>query len=410
MNKKVSFKKYIYRQKKEIIDLTSHLVEIPTVNPPGTNYERIVAHLERRCKALGLKTKRIITPKRECKKHKIDSGSERINLIADWDVGAKKTLHLNGHYDVVPATGNWRSNPFKAVLKNERLYGRGTEDMKGTIACFIYAIKTLQQLEITPACNIQLSFTPDEETGGKTGLGYLVANSLLKADYAVGEGAVDNFVCCGNKGIAWFKINVLGKSSHASNPRIGHNSFDGMTELATQLLKLQRKIKARKTKFNTRVLNDKFATMVLGGELSGGTKINTVPDKSSFTIDRRVLPEETNTLAKKEILEVIKDFLKKSPLKVKVEILSDEAAVLVNPKTRLCKSMGKVIKGVLGKKPKFVLVPGGTDMRFFIRKGIPAVGYNARGEERCHADDEFVYVRSLLKTTEVFARLMVDLR
>ena len=120
---------YIDKRRSHIINLTKRLVEIPTVNPPGENYERLVEVLERELRSIGLPIKRIITPKTVLKKHGIKVGSPRINLIADWKTGSKKTLHISGHYDVVPATGKWKSPPFKPVLKNDKLYGRGSEDM-----------------------------------------------------------------------------------------------------------------------------------------------------------------------------------------------------------------------------------------------------------------------------------------
>ena len=132
---------YIEKKKNKLIALTKELVAVQTVNPPGLNYEKIVNILEDYCKALGLKTKRVITPKSELKRYGVKGGSDRINLIANWDIGAKNKLHINGHYDVVPAMSSWRTNPFKCVVKNNRIYGRGTEDMKANITAVLIAIE-----------------------------------------------------------------------------------------------------------------------------------------------------------------------------------------------------------------------------------------------------------------------------
>ncbi|MBM3253496.1 MAG: hypothetical protein FJZ16_04515, partial [Candidatus Omnitrophica bacterium] len=99
--------RFIDANKKYVIELTKRLVSIPTVNPPGENYERIVDLLEKTCEEIGLKTKRIRVPDNKLKKYGISKGSKRISLVARWDVGSKKTLHINGHYDVVPSTENW---------------------------------------------------------------------------------------------------------------------------------------------------------------------------------------------------------------------------------------------------------------------------------------------------------------
>jgi len=403
-------KHYIYAHKRKLIALVSDMVRIPTVNPPGKNYEKMASFLQGCCKKLGLKTTKITTPLRICREHGVTDGSKRISLLADWDLGAEKTLHFNGHYDVVPATGNWKTNPFKPVVIGNRLFGRGTEDMKATIACYLFAIEALKKTGASPDINIQVSFVPDEETGGIPGMGYLVDKGVVKADYAVGEGADERNLCLGNKGILWFKITVFGKSAHASTPYKGINSFEAMVELAQRLIVLRKKVERRRAQVATRTPLEKRATMVLGGELSGGTKINTVPDASTFTIDRRILPNEDTKKVKEEIINIIKAFAKEKDVKVKYDIMSDEGPVLVDSNNDFVKTFSKCLKGAFGKKPKLIIIPGGTDLRFLIRKGVPAIGYNAKGENLCHSDNEFVYIDSLLKTTEVFAKLMMSIQ
>ncbi|MDD5747042.1 MAG: M20/M25/M40 family metallo-hydrolase, partial [Candidatus Omnitrophica bacterium] len=201
---------YIDKHGQQVIALTKALVDIPTVNPPGQRYEQLVDLLESRCKAVGLETRRYVVPRREWKKLGIHGGSSRINLVARWNAGRKKTLHINGHYDVVPATASWTTDPFKAVVRDGKLFGRGSEDMKANIACALSAVAALKKLQIMPAVNVELSFTPDEETGGEAGLAYLVKKNLVKADYALGEGCEGDYVAIGNKGMLWLEVEVCG--------------------------------------------------------------------------------------------------------------------------------------------------------------------------------------------------------
>ena len=397
----------IEKNKKYIVGVVSKLIEIPTVNPPGRNYEEMVSFLEGECKKLGLSTKKYITPKNVLTKFGIKGGSKRVSLVADLDAGAKKTLHINSHYDVVPATDRWRTDPFRAIVKGNRVYGRGSEDMKGTIASVLLALKALKYLGIKPKINIQLSFTPDEEIGGMTGLGYLAGKNLVKADYAMSEGYSGNYISIGNKGVLLAEIEVTGKSAHGSMPHKGVNSFERMNMLVNELGKLKNRIHRRKTRYNMRDAVSKSATFVMGGLLEGGVKVNVVPGISKFSIDRRLIPEENISDAKKEIEDVIKRFnAKYSDSKVDIRFVSQGESGISRKDDAFFKIAADSVKKITGRKANFSVMPGATDMRYFMWKGIPALGYSASGGEKWHSDNEFVNVRSIIDTAKVYALIM----
>ncbi|KPK42592.1 MAG: hypothetical protein AMJ78_01910 [Omnitrophica WOR_2 bacterium SM23_29] len=401
--------RHIDSKKDDIVSFTKELISIPTVNPPGENYERIVKVLEKRLKSLGFSTRRYSTPPNILKRYKVKGGSPRITLIARWNVGAKKTLHINGHYDVVPVTSNWKTDPFKPVIKDGKLYGRGAEDMKGDIACALFAVEALKSQGMMPKVNIEFSFVPDEETGGETGLGYIINKGIINPDYALGEGYWKDYVSIGNKGVLWLEIEVKGRSCHGSSPHKGINAFEKMIDVAGAIRNLETKISKRKTKYATLDCRDRYATLVIGGEMKGGLKINVVPDKSVFTIDRRILPEENLDKAEEEIRKAITHLKKRDKsLNVNMRIITKDIPVVVDNKIILT-AMGRAIKVVFKKRPKFAIQPGGTDLRFFIKRGIPAVGYGPYGGGKFHADDEHVFVDSLPKTTKVFAQFMMNL-
>lgn len=395
---------YIDSKEKELINLLKQLVSIPTVNPPGENYDKVAKLLEYNCKRLGLKTKKVFIPKSVLKKYKVNASDKRVCLLADWYIAPGETLHINGHYDVVPVSNNWHTNPFKPVIIKGRIYGRGTEDMKGDIACYLMAVSALKKNNIRPRCNLQFSFTPDEEIGGETGFGYLAKNNIIKADYGIGEGYWGKYLSYGNKGVVWFKVEVKGISSHASTPHKGINSFERMVVVAQELMDLNKKISKRKTAYLTKDKKDRYSTMVLGGQIWGGGKTNVIPDLTGFSVDRRFLPEENLKNVKKEIFECVDGIKKKvKNLKVEIKIIIQQDSAVCNYKNRLSSSFAEAINNVLGKRTKFAIMPGATDMRFLMRKGAPCIGYSARGGERCHADDEYVSIKSLLDTTKIFA-------
>lgn len=401
---------YLNNNRHNIIKLTSRLISIPTVNPPGKNYEKIVTLLERECKSTGLKVKRFIVPKGYLKEKGITKGSQRINLIAEWNTNSKKTLHISSHYDVVPATGRWNTQPFKPVLKKGRIYGRGAEDMKGTIASIIFAVKALKVCKHMPRVNVQLSFTPDEEIGGETGFGWLLNNHPIKADYGISEGYSDGWVSCGNKGVVWFDIEVLGKSAHASSPRRGINSFEKMIKVANALINLKEKIENKKTKFLTRYNIDKGATFVMGGELKGGSKVNMVPDKTAFSIDRRLLPEERLEDVIKEVKTAIGlEKRKDKDLRVNIKIRTADEAVISDTKSDLFKAFRKSVVEIRKRRAREALLSGATDLRFLMKKNIPCLGYSARGGNKWHSDNEFVFVKSLIETSQILSHTILYL-
>ncbi|MDP2922036.1 MAG: M20 family metallopeptidase [Candidatus Omnitrophota bacterium] len=401
---------YLKNNKKYVINLLAGLIEIPTINPPGENYEEMVSFLERECRLLGLTTRKYVTPDRVLDKFGINAGSRRISLVADLDIGAEKVLHINSHYDVVPATDKWDTDPFKAVVKAGRIYGRGSEDMKGNIASVLFALKALKDSRIIPKINIQLSFTPDEEIGGRTGLGYLVDEGLVRADYAMSEGYSGDYISIGNKGVLWADIEVIGRSAHGSTPHKGVNSFERMNLLVNELVKLKNRISKRKTRYSMRDAASRSATFVMGGMTQGGIKANVVPGVTRFSIDRRLIPEENINKAKEEIAVIIKKFNRRyKDSKVRIRFSSQEKPAISRKDTAFFKIVSDSVEKVAGKRANFSVMPGATDMRYFMWKGIPALGYSASGGEKWHSDNEFVSIDSLVDTSTVFALIMSQL-
>src|ERR1017187_3909527 len=128
---------YLDRHSADLVALLQRLVRVPTVNPPGDHYEAITALLTRELRGAGLQARRLPIPLSVARS---GPGPDwrthpRYNVIGFRATGAPKTLHFNAHYDVVPAGGRWRhGSPFEPAVEDGWIYGRGTADMKGSIA------------------------------------------------------------------------------------------------------------------------------------------------------------------------------------------------------------------------------------------------------------------------------------
>lgn len=397
----------IDRLKSQLLDFTRQFCRIATVNPPGDRYLECVRFLDRKLRALGLRTRILRVPR--AVQARLVPGLDaypRYNLVARWDVGAKKTLHFSGHYDVVPPTSGWKSDPFAPFRRGEKLIGRGSVDMKSCDAAAIFAVQALQESGLTPPWNLELSFTADEETGGYAGLGWLVKSKALRPDAAVLlEGGEGDTLGYAHRGVLWLKITVLGKPGHAATPKNGINALEKACGLIRHLKTLESRYARRRTRF----LADAVArrpTLMIGGVSGGGGKVNTIPDRFQFSVDRRLLPEEKLSEVKAELMRVIRQAQRKDKkLKVQVEYPLYVAPGWTPLASPLCRLLRQAHRAVTGRRSRFHMNGGFTDMHWLNRDArIPTVGYGTSGRG-AHGDFEFVAIPSIVETAKIYAEI-----
>ena len=213
-------------KKKELIDLTRKLIQIPTENPPGKEKEAL-QFLKPLLSRMGFRVKNVLSPK------------GRWNIIAErrWGKGGR-TLLFNGHLDVVPPgdLSLWRYPPFQGRLERGRIYGRGASDMKGGVASFLQAVSLIDRskMELSQGSLI-LHLASDEESHGHHGTGFLSQKGLIKGDAVlVGEPTgLDPVIA--QKGALWFRISTFGKSAHGSSPHLGVNAISKMMKVVDRL-------------------------------------------------------------------------------------------------------------------------------------------------------------------------------
>jgi succinyl-diaminopimelate desuccinylase len=402
---------YLDRHERDAARLLQTLVRWRTVNPPGENYDGITAFLARELTAVGLATRRFTVPTAWLKKYlpPHDRSYPRFNVLGRWQAGAAKTVHFNAHFDVVPAGGTWRHrDAFSGAVERGWIYGRGTADMKGSMASLLLALRALRATGTPPLCNIEVSFTADEETDSALGAAWLVEQVDLRADYAVVmEGAEGRTICCGHNGVLWFNVTVHGRAAHGSEPDCGINALEKMSALVLAL-KDYTKVLARRT-FITPSGKAMRPTLNIGGVFAAGAggKINTVPALASFTLDRRVLAIEDHAAAERELREVVVAAARKIPhCRITLEKISENFACFVPPVHPFFAAMAGSVARVRRAKPVFSLSTGFNDMHFFSHHlKIPALGYGPAGENY-HAVDERASVRDLVTTAKIYADLL----
>ena len=405
---------YLDRHVSDLTGLLRRLVNFPTVNPPGVDYDAITSLLTHELRSLGLITRRYSVSQAQLRQHlpREQLRFPRYNVLGQLAVrGAKKTVHFNAHYDVVPVSGTWRhGSPFSGRVEDGWIYGRGTADMKGSHASLLMALRALQATGTKPKMNIEVSFTADEETDSALGTGWLVENAPIRPDYAiVMEGGERGSVCCGHNGVVWLEVTVHGRAAHGSMPRLGINALEKMSALVLLLGDYQRKL-ARRT-FVTPEGKVMCPTINVGGVFSSGEggKINTVPSLARFSIDRRVIAIESVASAERETRAFLAAAARRIPgCKITVTKISDNHPCYHAPKDPFFAAVASSVTRVRRAPTTFNVSTGFNDMHFFAHHlKIPTLGYGPGGANE-HAIDERARVSDLVRTAKIYADLLTS--
>jgi succinyl-diaminopimelate desuccinylase len=391
-----------------LVEVAKEFIAIPTVNPPGLNYVEMVEKIGYWCRRFGLDVEVIDVPSDVVAARSPDSQNQPRKILIAYlgDRDAKPHIHFNGHYDVVPATGEWRvTEPFNPLVKDGRIYGRGASDMKGPLASMLVALKVLAERREELVGVASFSAVPDEEIGGGAGARYLVEQKGRFADACIiGEPSGLSSIWDSHKGQAWFEVTVKGKSAHASTPWLGVNAFERACRLVVCLS--EGYVKQLPTKKFAKLVpyDDAIPVVTLGGVVKGGGKVNIVPDTLSFTVDRRTVPGETFEEARSEFLNALyrcADSLgiPREDLEVKT-ILAGEPCVMRDEEFK--REFAKAVEDTLRLKPEFKICQGGLDMRYFVAANIPTLTYGGGESSKAHTADEYAEISDLLDAAKVY--------
>jgi acetylornithine deacetylase/succinyl-diaminopimelate desuccinylase family protein len=381
--------------------LIEKLIAIPTENPPGRNYRPCVDFLESSLREAGLLCERlgpnVSTDNSE--------GSPE-SLLATYGTGAR-TLYFHGHYDVVPAQSQEQFQPFR---KGHFLFGRGSCDMKGGIVAMLYAIRALKEIGAELNGRIALTLVPDEETGGKGGSAWLAQEGLLGRD---GVGMLlpeptSGVVWNSSRGAISLRVRVLGKSAHVGLQHQGENAFERMHVVVENLRQLKRKVEQRVTQANIGSEQARNSILMLGGESSGGTNFNVVPEECWFTVDRRINPEEDLETEKAELLNVLEQ-CKQEGIPLEWEIFQEGKSSLCEEKGLLAEALSRKVELVTGTAPRFEMCPGLLEIRFYAAQGIAAYAYGPGLLSVAHGPNEYVDLRKVIETASIYALTAMEL-
>jgi len=393
----------------EIVELTAEFVKIPTVNPPGENYHRFTDFYAKRAEELELEVQVISTPKERVEE--MGYTLPRTNaIVALRGEKGKPVLHMNGHFDVVPVGSGWTVDPFGAEIREGMIYGRGSSDMKGSVAAQLMAAAAIKKAGIKLNGTITISATCDEETGGQLGAGYVVEKGYADADFGINSdaGPIDT-VSLGHRGAMWLEITTKGKTSHGSVPHKGINAVEKMANVIQELKKLR---EGFKKKVSAMPLSDplcKHPTLTIGGTIHGGIKTNVIPDRCVMTIDRRVIYEETPEEAREEVEAVLRDMAERDPeFSYETRVVNRIEPSYTPESSEIVGTLKKNVKALLGKDAQISYGGGYTDMWYF-NKIMPMAHYGVNLSGQAHTADEHLKLDDLITGTKVIALTAIDL-
>jgi len=396
--------KALDRDRDEILAFSRELIALDTENPPGRNYKSCAEFISNQLDRLGLAHEVIEVP--------TPAGDDRARdyprfcLLSPPGQG-QRTLYFHGHYDVVPACS---PDQFKPRIESGRLIGRGSADMKSGLAAMIYAARAIQESGIKLDGRVALSIVPDEETGGRLGSQYLARAGLLGRD-GIGmlmpeptSGAVWN----ANRGAVSLNVRVKGKPAHVGLQHQGVNAFERGIEAAQALLVLKEEVEARRTGFNLKPDEAKASILMLGGLCRGGSGFNLVPEEFSFTLDRRINPEEDLAEEKARLFDLLES-LRRKGLDLEIETLQEGSSSGVSEDNPLARALARNVEAVTGRRPAFEMCPGLLEIRFYLDRGVPALAYGPGLLESAHGPEEFVAVREIQDCAAIYALTALDL-
>lgn len=401
----------------EIVAFTSELIRVPTVNPPGARYAECAQVIGEKLEACGLEVDYL--PAEGATEH--TPAHPRINVVGlRRGRRARPAVHLNGHYDVVPPGEGWTVDPFGGLVRDGRIYGRGACDMKSGLAAAIFAAEAIRRAGVDLQGSIEISATPDEESGGFAGVAWLAEHGRLtsaRIDHVIIPEPLNvDRICIGHRGAYWFEVTTHGRIGHGSMPFLGVNAIDQMSRILDRIHgTLLPRLAARATAMPVVPEAARQATLningIAGGQPIAGIQTPCVADVCRAVFDRRFLLEEGFEQAKSEICRLLDDVSAEHGIRYVLRDLMVVHPVLAPPDSPLVTALGRSIQAILGRPGVQVASPGTYDHKHVDRIGgiRNCVAYGPGILDLAHQPDEWCAIEDLINATKILALAVLEL-
>ncbi len=294
---------------------------------------------------------------------------QKPSLIVTLHDTRSPALFLNGHLDVVAA----RQEQYHPVVRDGRIYGRGSQDMKGACAVLMRLMRDLAALPHPP--DVGFMFVTNEEIGGFHGTNYLLEQGWRTAFFVAAE-PTDLNICYAAKGMVRFDVTLHGRPAHGSRPWEGVNPIlllrDGLQELEQRFLTPSEAV---------------WATTAVPTVVHGGDTLNRIPDSVTLSLDIRHVPEETPDAIEAAVRACF-------PAATVTRNSNGGIPLITDPNDPHLARLAASVERITGRQPTFYREHYGSDARFYSGAGIPAICFGPVGAG-LHSDEEWVDIASL---------------
>jgi|TARA_B100001142_G_C14325719_1_gene652169 acetylornithine deacetylase len=327
-----------------------------------------------------------------------DNDKKRVNLFASLKAkktNGKKPIILSGHTDVVPVSKSWSTDPFKATIKGDKLFGRGSCDMKGFIACILAYAPIYSKVDLDR--DIHFSLTFDEETacqGAPLLIKELDKRGIKNGICIVGE-PTNMKIIDAHKGCYEYTTYFEGLAGHGSAPDKGVNAVEYASKYINKLLELREVLKNRTPKNS--VFSPPYTTLQIGG-ISGGIARNVIADKCKVDWELRPVVKEDGKFINSEIDKFMNDKLLPEMIKIypKSSIKKEIIGEIIGFERDLESDACQLISSLTGDNSREV-VSFGTEAGLFQEIGISTVVCGPGSIEQAHKVDEYIVLDELKK-------------
>jgi len=405
----------------EMVELTQALVRIPSVNPPGELYEECARLIGERLRRRGFAVEYL-----RATGEKADSDRyPRANVVARVEGrGAGPCVHFNSHIDVVEPGRGWSVDPWSGELKDGRIYGRGSCDMKGGLAASMIAVEAVLAAGIEFPGAFEISGTADEESGGWAGVAWLARQGYFARDRVdhviIPEPLNQDCVCLGHRGVWWAEVESLGRVAHGSMPYLGVNAIRGMGAFLSKLeQELYPRLDTRQTAMPVIPEGSRHSTLnfnsIHGGQTEerDGAPSPVVADSCRLILDRRYLIEEDPRQVKDEIVALLEEVRRERPdFQYRVRDLLAFEPNMTDAGDPLVRALDGAVQVVFGRPARHVASPGTYDQKHVQRIGRlkSCVAYGPGILELAHQPDEYVVVDDMIRSAKVMAAASLALK
>ena len=391
-----------------LFGLLEDLVRIPSVNPMGRDvsgdiyYEdKMTSYLENWFTNLGV----------EFRRNTLEPGRDNIAAVLPGSRSVEdggRLIMLEAHQDTVPIDG-MTVEPFDPVIQDGKMYGRGSCDIKGGMACMLTAFKRFVETPPPDRPTVVMACTVNEEFGmsGAAKLCdlWLEEQWIPQPDAIIVAEPTLLDVVVAHKGVTRFELQVPGVACHSSQPELGQNAIYRMARIIQVLEQYAAEVVGQ---LNEHPLVTNPTLNV--GMIEGGISVNTVPDRCSIEVGRRTSPTEVPDDAYQHIIDYVRGQLVD-------EAWADE--IIFHPPTISCGGLSDEFNGELASYVQQVVqqagyagqrigVPYGTDAQAFSLHQIPTVVFGPGSIDQAHTKDEWIELEQLEAAADLYYELLVN--